>query len=798
MNSLRFVVRWTTPIAAGLLAILLLVMLFAWGFIHASLPVQDGKIATPDVQAPVSIQRDAEGAVLITGKRRDDVAFATGFVHAQERFFQMDLMRRSAAGELAELFGAKALELDREHRLYRFRDRANAALAQVSAEQRTLLQRYAEGVNAGLAAMRARPFEYGVLMQQPKRWTEADTLLAVWSMYFDLQGNLDSRKFARGWLREHMTDGQAAFLLPTESAFDAPLDADASIMASAALPASAPSWFVPVAKPRQVAAVESTQAVGSNGWAIAGWRSKTGSAIVSNDMHLNLGLPNTWYRLELAFPDAHGHMRHVAGVSLPGTPLVIVGSNEHIAWGFTNSYGDYLDLVEVQFDPQDSLRYRDIHGWKMAHKFIETFNIRGAQPETMTVIETDEGPVQQIDKRFYAIHWVADMPGAVNVGLEGLEQADDVRDAEAIAARAGIPTLNFIVGDSRGHIGWTIAGPLPGRDASAAASFPYRADQQQAWTTLRAPDDYPRVNDPPSGQLWTANNRQLMGDEYRKIGDGGADIGARARQIRDDLHGLGDRVDEAAGYEVLADDRALFIAPWRQRALAALDDAALANRPDRQAFRRLLETSWTGRASVDSVGYRLSRMFMDALYEELFGSVDETLHGLDRNASYAKANPRWSVVVARLIDEQPANWLPQGESWHDVELRAIDLAIRHATQTDGALTNATWGRRNRTAIRHPFAAMWPSLDFVLGAPEEPIPGDANMPRVAGPHFGPSERMVVSPGHEGEALFDMPGGQSGNPLSPQFLAGHEAWVAMRPGPLLPGKSSHELLIVPQQR
>ena len=788
--------RWIICVVAAISMLLMSLALFVWRFVDASLPIEDGTIVSVGLQAPVSVQRDADDAVLITGVNRADVAFATGFVHAQERFFQMDLLRRNAAGELAELFGSKALTIDRAHRLYRFRARAEAVLATLEPEQKTLLQRYTAGVNAGLAKLHAWPFEYGVLMQRPKPWTEADTLLVICSMYFDLQGDLVPRKIARGWLKDHMTDQQTAFFLPTASAFDAPLDAIASPSAIASMPASAPAWFAPDVRPSRIAAVEATQSVGSNAWALAGWRSKMGSAIVSNDMHLNLALPNTWFRMQLVFRDAQGARRHIEGASLPGVPLVIVGSNGHIAWGFTNSYSDSLDLVEVQFDSHDALRYRDMDGWKTAHCFLETIRVSGAAPETMAVVETEAGPIRQIGGRFYAIHWVAQQLGAVNLGLEGMEEAGDVRAAQAVASRSGLPTLNFIVGDAQGHIGWTIAGPLPDRDASFDSSFPYRVDRRQTWTALRTPNAHPSVNDPQEGQIWSANSRQLMSEEYRKIGDGGADLGARARQLHDDLSGLGDRVDEALGYQVLADDRALFVAPWRQRALTVLDGAALANRPDRQAFRRLLETSWTGRASVDSVGYRLARMFIDAIYTELFGAVDGALHGLDRHASYAKANPRWPVVAARLIDEKPANWLPDGENWRDLELEAIDLVIRSATATDGDLAKATWGKRNTTSIQHPFATIWQPLGRILGAPRQPIAGDDNMPRVAGPAFGPSERMVVSPGHEERGLFDMPGGQSGNPLSPQFLAGHDAWVSMRPGPLLPGKPQHELSIVPR--
>lgn len=789
MARVMLPIRRIVLLAAALALVVMVFAILAWGFVHASLPMEDGTIVSAGNRAPVSVRRDAQGAVQIVGADRADVAFATGFVHAQDRFFQMDLLRRNAAGELAELFGAQALPIDEAHRLFRFRARAQAAVAALDPEQKLLLRRYTEGVNAGLSKLRAWPFEYGVLMQRPKPWTQADSLLVIWSMYFDLQGNLLPRKIARGWLEAHMTRDQAAFFLPTASVFDAPLDVSNVRLAGTPLPASAPAWLQPAQHAYALADGGTSSSVGSNAWALAGWRTKTGSAIVSNDMHLHLSLPNTWYRIALSFPDARGAMRHVQGVSLPGVPLVIAGSNDHIAWGLTNSYSDCLDLVEVQLDRTNGSRYRDGDAWKMGRSYVETINVRGSSPTKIKVLETEEGPVREIGGRSYAVHWVAEQRGAIDLGLQDLEQADDVRAGQAVAARSGVPALNFIVGDAQGHIGWTVAGALPNRDALPQGG-------QHAWTALLPPAAHPVVDDPSTGQLWSANNRQLMGDDYREIGDGGADIGARALQLRDDLAQLGNQVDEAAGYQVLTDDRARFVAPWRARALAVLDQDALANRLDRQEFRRLLQTSWTGRASVDSVGYRLARMDIAAIYTELFGTVDRTLHGIDRHASYAKANPRWSEVAARLLDEKPAHWLPPGTSWRDVQLAAIDLVIRDAVAADGNLANATWGRRNTTAIVHPFAAMWRPLARVLGAPAQPIAGDDNMPRVAGPAFGPSERIVVSPGHEDHALFDMPGGQTGNPLSPQFLAGHAAWAEMRPGALLPGKPVHELRIVPR--
>ncbi len=787
--------KWSGRILLGLCLISGGVVGGAWIYLHGSLPATDGTRAAAGLVSQVTIQRDALGVPTITGVDRADVAYATGFVHAQDRYFQMDLLRRTAAGELAELLGAAALDADRQHRLHRFRARARAALQTLPEADRALLQRYADGANAGLLALSSRPFEYVMLRSMPKRWEPSDTLLVVWAMYFELQGNLEGRKIARGWLQEHSTAEEFAFLLPGASEFDAPLDAAGIKTDAARAPAHAPGWF---AKPAltKVAAVDADYSVGSNNWAIAGERSRHGGAIVADDMHLSIGLPNTWYRAMLRYPGQNGETRSVMGVTLPGTPLVIAGSNGHVAWGFTNSYGDYLDLIRIERDPGNPLRFKTGKGWETAQEYSETLLVKGAAPQEVKVLETSEGPVREIDKRFYAVHWVAHEAGAVNVALRGLESVQSVGEALAVANRSGFPAQNFTAGDREGHIGWTIGGALPARDSSVSTSFPRGPDAGLDWKGLRPAVDYPRLMDPVGGQIWTANNRQLAGDAYRKIGDGGADLGARARQIRDDLAQLGKNTDEQATYLVQLDDRALFMASWRERALKALDAAAIDKQPARAEFRNLLEQNWTGHASVDSRAYRLARAFLYATYGELFSSLNADLQRLDPRAGYASANPRWPVVVARLLDERPAGWLPEGKTWHDLELAAVDLAIRQLTEGGRSLSNATWGARNTAEIRHPFASFLPVVGNWLSAPPDPLPGDEHMPRVAAYSFGQSERMVVSPGFEQNGIFNMPGGQSGNPLSPYFLAGHSNWVQAAPTPFLPGPTEHTFTLSPR--
>ena len=430
---------WILAFLWLVVALVLAAAIGGYAFLRASLPTLDGEIAAAGLRGPVTVTRDAQGVPTIRGGDRGDVAFATGFVHAQERFFQMDLLRRAGAGELAALLGKALLPVDRERRIHRFGARAGVALAALPEADRVLLERYAAGVNAGLAGLAARPFEYGVLRATPRPWVAQDTLLVVWAMYFDLQEEQLHRVFSRGWLRDQGTTAeQLAFLLPTASGYDAPLDAPAIDAAPAPLPAQAPAWFGKPAKTK-VALLEDVgdAEVGSNNWVVAGGRSKSGAAIVANDMHLTLRLPHIWYRAAIELESAGAPLRRLVGVTLPGTPALVAGSNGQVAWGLTNSYGAYLDLLELELDPKDASRYRlppTMRGasgdeWGLVRTVEERIAVAGGEDEVLPVKETAFGPVWERGGRRYAVHWVAHDPGAVNFVPFELERATTTAEA---------------------------------------------------------------------------------------------------------------------------------------------------------------------------------------------------------------------------------------------------------------------------------------------------------------------------------------------------------------------------------
>jgi penicillin amidase len=783
--------RWLIAIVLMPVALIAIGIAAGWLLLRASLPVLDGTVGANGLSATVTVDRDGLGVPTISGVDRGDLAYATGFLHAQDRFFQMDLLRRVAAGELAELLGPAALDLDRRHRLHRFRSRALAALAAATADECRLVELYARGVNDGLRTLSVRPFEYLLLRMTPAPWQPEDSALVVYAMYFDLQYRELESTVARAILREHVADDMFAFLLPNASHWDAPLDQTTSPPVDMPkLPVAKPDWLGPSASP--ATSPREDAIAGSNSFAVAGRYSSRGAAMVANDMHLGLRLPNIWYRLSLVYRDAGGNRRRITGVTLPGTPAIIVGSNGRVAWGLTNSAGSYLDLVDLNADTMQSLRYQVADGgFEQTVHQTEKIVVKGASAVDLPVIETRWGPAIQIGERVYAVHWVAHDTNAVNLHLLRMEDVDNAAAALKVGQSSGIPTQNLVVADADGHIGWTLAGPLP-RRAVPNDGLPIAGREYRSWSGYLTPEEYPAKLDPQLGRLWTANNRQLTGPDQDKIGGKTADMGARASEIRDDLLAR-ENFDERALLAIQLDDRALWIEFWRHLLLEALDDGALAGHPQRAEFKRLV-SAWNGRAQADAVGYTLVRSFYWSMYEAWFGRLDDELERTHRTASYRAASTRVEPVMEMLAEKR--DWVPPGTAdWRAFLLNRIDAVIAKATQNGAPLAEAKWGAINRATIAHPFVRLLPWLAGWLAAPADPLPGDAHMPRVQAPVFGASERMVVAPGHEETGIFHMPGGQSGHPLSPFFLAGHEAWVRGEPTPFLPGPVVHHLVLEP---
>ena len=771
---------------------------WARGRLLASLPQLEGPRQLAGLQNAVEVTRDALGIPTVRAGNRRDLARAMGFLHAQDRFFQMDLARRRAAGELAALVGGRALALDREIRVHRFRPQARRGVELLKPNDRALLDAYTAGVNAGLAALAEKPFEYFVLRQTPQPWRPEDSLLVVLSMFITLQDTDGSYEAALATMREVLPPEMFDLMAPRGTEWDSPVVGEAfatpsippATIYNARLRRQGKSPIDIHRKPEVAQREFDESAIGSNNWAVAGRLSADGGALVANDMHLGIRVPNTWYRAAWDWPD-----HRMYGVTLPGVPAMVVGSNTHVAWGFTNTYADWSDIVLLETDPGRPGFYRTPDGWRQIETFDETFEIAG-QPSQHAVVQwTIWGPVLGPDPhgRQRAYRWVAHSADQLAATLTPLEDARTIEQAFADANGLGTPGQNFVVADRSGRIGWSVYGSIPRRQGLDGLLPTSWADGARGWNGWLDDQEYPRVLDGKDGRIWTANARVVGGEMLARLGDGSYEIGSRARIIRDRLMAK-DRFTARDLLDIQLETRAEFLERWRGLILRTLDANAAAGHRQRAEFREAVERGWSGRASPDSAGYLLTRRFRERVSERVFTFVLAECYEADEHFDYTTVRRREGAIW-RIVNEQPMHLLdPAYARWSDMLLAAVDSVIEDVSSA-GNLRERRWSEFNKVSFRHPLSAAIPLVGRWLDMPEAEIPGDLYTPRMMWGSVGASERMVVSPGREEHGIMHMPTGQSGHPLSPFYANSHDAWVNGEVTPFLPGPPRHTLRLTP---
>jgi penicillin amidase len=373
-----------------------------------------------------------------------------------------------------------------------------------------------------------------------------------------------------------------------------------------------------------------------------------------------------------------------------------------------------------------------------------------------------------------------------------LENAQTIEHAFDEANGVGAPGQNFVVGDKSGRVGWSVYGAIPrrvGHDGRLPSSW---SDGARRWAGWLADQEYPRVADPPNGRVWTANGRVADGDALARLGDGSYEIGSRARIIRDRLMAR----ERFAARDLLGiqlDASATFLARWREVLLRTLTPDAVRGNARRAEFRDVVERTWTGEASPRSASYRLTREFRDLVSRRVIGFVLAECYEADPVFDY-RTERRRDAPIYRLVTEQPYHLLdPEYDNWPALLLDVVDEVIEEA---DGApLAERVWAQANVTAYRHPLSGALPLVWRWLDMPYRELPGDLYTPRQQFGANGASERMVVSPGREGEGIMHMPTGQSGHPLSPFYANSHDAWLNGEPTPFLPGATQHSLRLRP---
>ncbi len=758
-----------------------------------SLPQMDGEIQLPGLREPATIRFDARGIAEIQAASRLDAYRLLGFLHARDRLFQMDLLRRRMTGRLAEVLGQPAAAADRRQRLYGFDRVALQAVARLPAHQRAVLDAYTAGVNAVIDTAREFPPEFRLLHYRPARWAPADSLLIGASMFQTLT-DTEAEERMLTLMQACLPAAVAGFLTPDTDAFDRTLaGGERSRRPERSVPTEAIAALLadPRRQSQQVSAVGTDDfTLGSNNWTVSGSKTADGCAILADDMHLPLGVPNLWYRAHLRYAN-----HRLDGLTIPGLPLLVAGGNGHVAWGFTNLNADVLDLIRLETHPDHPEAYRTPEGWQPFDVATEALEIRDAPAEQLTIRRTLWGPVPErpLLGAPVALRWTALDPAAINLELLDIDRAETLDAAMRLFNRFGAPPQNVVLADERGQIAWTLTGLLPERRGFDGATSQNWAATGAGWSGYLAPASLPRLLNPPEGYIATANNRTVGGDYPHSLGHNPAN-GYRAFRIRQRLAEQ-PRLDERDLHSLQLDMRGGFYEFYRLLALSLLPETASLS-PEAREVRAAI-AGWDGQLAPDSRGIALLVHWRSVLAQALIDPLVARCRQADPDFVY-----QWrqldTPLQALIRQGLPQLASARGQPDWNAYLRAMlldsarELKQRHRVDT---LAQLPWRHVNAVRIQHPFSRAQPWAGSLLDMPTIPGACNSNCVKVLHERNGASERLVLSPNHPEAASLQMPGGQSGHPLSPHYRDQQADWADGQMSAFLPGPTQHQLHLLP---
>lgn len=727
------------------------------------LPLREGTRRVPGLAAAVDVSFDAAGIPHVRAATALDAWRALGWLHAEDRFFQMELRRRAGAGRLAEIFGPVALDLDREARRSGFALRARIDAARLPPPERAVLDAYAEGVNAHLRS-RPRPLELLLLRATPEPWTAEDSLAFGWNLYAELSDAGTRELQVLDAVRAHGIDAVAEIL---RAAGETVEEIDPAL---GSLP--------PRLGSRPPEAARGTPRAASNAWAVAGRRAALGAPLLASDPHLGPEVPGVWYAAHLRSEDG----LHVAGLTLPGAPGVFIGHNGRVAWGITMHQADDTDffLEDVDLEQGTTLEPDGSRAPIVAR--AETIAIDGAEPFVETVATTPRGTLFLFDERTTAWSraWAAGSSTHALSAFLGFGRAGSAEDLREAARGYGGPPINLIWAESGGSVGMFAAGSVPVR-RSGRGRFPARAsDGGRGWLGTIPFEDLPRIDDPPEGFVASAN------DDWSESGrplpyPGHYASSHRAKRIREVL--------AATDRATIDDFRALqndLVSGYALRVSAGLRDLRAGGGDAARAVEVL--ASWDGRVETRGPAALLYPFLAEA-----------------RRAAFAPREERagaplpagWDLMAALVDGEAPASiWDDPGtatrESREEILVAALEASLRAVEREDGPDPGAwNWGGRHRLTVEHPLWSRIPLLAALVDPRPVELPGEWHNPRVAGFGLGSaradvvhiaSARVLVDLGDPDRSRVVLPLGQSAHLGDPHRLDHLPAWEEGRDFPL----------------
>ena len=777
---------------------------------RGSMPQRDGTIHLAGLAAPVTVTYDRLGVPNIVASNLPDLFFAQGYITAQDRLWQMDMTRRFASGDLAVILGREYLKYDREQRILGLRQVAAKVAASIDPQTRVQGEAYAAGVNAYIEQHRKTlPLEFQFLGYFPHAWTMEDSLLAGLSMTEFLNHGLYKNKLEKEKILAKLGPEMTADLFVNSSWRDHPPGADsnsieneipqgttpdeeedpssgrASSKISSWVPRSSrplaragqcndPNCSTPSAGSGQALAnrrpewgtqVQNVSAAslleilpsrysqsehlrpGSNNWVVSGAHTASGRPLLSNDMHLELEIPNVWYEAHLTAGDFD-----VAGVTLPGVPYVIVGHNRRIAWGFTNLGPNVEDLYIEKFN--DKGEYLTPQGWVKPEHRQEIIRVKGGGEVTLDVMTTRHGPIISDlvpgEKRKLALKWTVYDVQSTRIPFFAIDSAQSWQEFETAFSQFGAPAQNVVYADVDGHIGYQATGLIPIR-ASGDGSVPEPGDDDaHEWAGYVPFDKLPSVYDPPSGIIATANGRVTPdGYPYELSIEWGSPY--RTQRIYKLLNAP-KKFTPADLLAIQSDVVSAFDQFCAERFVYAIDHTPHASQRAQTAAD--LMRNWDGAMETDSAAATITVFSRDKLKELL----------LRPRLGEEWKQYRWfmePVWLENVLAHQPTRWLPQGYSGYDELLtRAVEEAVDDASATH-VLAAWRWGRVHRIDVKHPFWSHFPILKKGAGPGSQPLSGDGETIKQVGPHFGPSERMTVDFANLDASTLNIVNGESGD-------------------------------------
>jgi penicillin amidase len=759
----------------------------AWTYsvARSALPQLDGTLRVSGLSGQVRVVRDSHGVPTIDAASFDDLFFAQGYVTAQDRLWQMDMMRRFAAGEISELLGKEFVKHDREQRILGLRVAARKAFEVASATNRSHFEDYTRGVNAYIESHRDRvPIEFRILGYVPRPWAPEDSTLVAAQMVKDLNHYPYRDALEREKILAKLGPELTADLYVNSSWHDRPPTvarphpdpktgdenddqrgpATSSVSGLIAIPALANFFHPSTPDP------DSRAVMGSNNWVVSGAHTVSGKPLLSNDMHLGHQMPNLWYEAHLRCGNLDA-----AGVTLPGLPYVIVGHNQRIAWGFTN-IGPTVEDVYVETFNADG-KYQTPEGWKAAEHRREVIHVKGEADVVVDVELTRHGPIITElvpgETRKLALRWTL-YDGTHDPFFE-VDSAQNWEQFRQAFSAFDAPGQNVVFADVDGNIGYQATGKVPVRTSGDGSLPENGADNAHEWTGYVPFDKLPSVYNPPPGIIATANSR-ITPDHYPYSISTGWEAPWRSARIYRVLES-GKKFSAADMLVLQTDIYSEVDKIFADRFVYAVDHAKNASARVKEAAE--LMRGWDGRMTADSaaptIAYRARIELSRLLLEPKLGPAPKDAEA--EAASLSWKTYSWgmqSVWLENVLQHQPKRWLPEAYAAYDDLLAAAVEAAVGAGDTPAKLNSWKWGWFRPVEIQHPILGRIPVVQRWSGPGIQPQSGSGYAVKAVSRSHGPSERLTVDLSDLDQSTLNLVTGEAGNFLSPYYMDQWRAW------------------------